>query len=285
MKNTIHSQNLMAFKYAETVSSKIKDVCLPLFLNFGFTIFAYIKVFPDGKMLHLNSDQDWTKLFFENEFYNEDDCFHNIRSLVMREGDRNFILSGNPQGKHVSTLFNNNIWNTYSIYKKRKNYVEGWAFGTTRDNLSALDFYRKHPMIFNLFTLYFNEKAFDFTCGADDRNLIHTEKTWRDPVDAIDDNLNDFFSLIFPKRFPINFKGKKVVFSRREIECLGLMATGYSSKEASKLLEISLRTIESHIDKMKRKLNVNNKNELIRMYLDNFDSNEINKIYKNLIKT
>lgn len=284
MKEHVLSHNLNALKYAETISKQIEEICAPLFLNLGFTIFAYIKVMPDGRMLHLNSNSDWTKVFFEREFYNEDDCFHKLRSLVSKEGDKTFILSGTPQGKHPSTLYDFNIWNTYSIYKKREGFVEGWAFGTTRENKNILDIYLKNPFILNIFTLYFSEKAFDFTTNAHESNFIRTEKSFSETVEVTEDEINLFISTIIPNRFPIKFKGQKIVFSRREVECLTLLSSGYSVKETANLLKISSRTIESHIDKMKLKTNTCHKSELLRMYLDNFDIYEIKKLYKMLAK-
>jgi len=284
MKKNAFSTNLKAFKYAEATSRKIEEICTPLFLNLGFTIFAYIKVMPDGRMLHLNSNANWTKIFFEKEFYNEDDCFHRIRSLVSREGDRTFILSGKPQGKHPSTLYEFNIWNTYSIYKKRENYVEGWAFGTSKYRENIIDIYLKNPSILHIFTLYFSEKAFDFTTNAEEYNLIRTERNLSQIIDGNGSTINHFLHTILPNRFPIKFKDKKIVFSKREIECLSLLSSGHSVKETAKILGLSPRTVEDHINKMKWKIRVYNKNELIKIYLDNFDNYEIRKIYKMLKK-
>jgi len=283
MEKEVFSHNLNALKYAEETSKKIELICSPLFLNLGFTVFAYIKVLSDGRMLHLNSNPNWTKIFFENEFYNEDDCFHRIRKLVSSEGDKTFILSGPPAGKHLSALYDFNIWNTYSIYKKREGYVEGWAFGTSRDKEDVINLYLKNSFIFNVFTLYFAEKAFDFTANAEDCNLIKTKKSIN-TIEAIDDGCIDrFLDRILPTRFPIKFRGKKIIFSKREIECLSLLSSGHSVKETAALLGISPRTAEDHINKMKLKIESYSKNDLIRMYLDNFDNGEIKRIYKSFV--
>lgn len=51
--------------------------------------------------------------------------------------------------------------------------------------------------------------------------------------------------------------------SQREIECLFFLIRGKSAKETARLLNISYRTVEHHIDHIKNKLNCRSKSELI----------------------
>lgn len=54
-----------------------------------------------------------------------------------------------------------------------------------------------------------------------------------------------------------------VYLSKREIECLNLVVSGKPSKEIGKILNISHRTVEHHIESMRIKLKCKNKVELI----------------------
>jgi DNA-binding NarL/FixJ family response regulator len=60
------------------------------------------------------------------------------------------------------------------------------------------------------------------------------------------------------------------VLSEREMEVLKLISKGLSYKEIADQLFISSRTVESHKNNMMVKLNVKNKNELIRYAIENF---------------
>lgn len=51
--------------------------------------------------------------------------------------------------------------------------------------------------------------------------------------------------------------------TRREKEVVAQLLRGYSAKESAKVLGISYRTVETHIDNIKNKFGVNRKHELI----------------------
>lgn len=57
------------------------------------------------------------------------------------------------------------------------------------------------------------------------------------------------------------YSGKK--FSQRETQCLHLLLRGKSAKETAKLLNISAKSVESHIEKIKCKMNVRTRSQLI----------------------
>jgi DNA-binding NarL/FixJ family response regulator len=65
------------------------------------------------------------------------------------------------------------------------------------------------------------------------------------------------------------------LFSNREYEVYQLLGQGLSRKEAAAKLSISPNTVESHIERMKSKLNVNSSAELIYSAIRNF--NDIKK--------
>lgn len=59
--------------------------------------------------------------------------------------------------------------------------------------------------------------------------------------------------------------------SEREIEVLKLIAIGLTYRKIAEQLSISSRTVETHKTNMLTKLNLKNKNELIRFAIDNFN--------------
>ena len=52
--------------------------------------------------------------------------------------------------------------------------------------------------------------------------------------------------------------------TRREREVLRLIARGYAYKEVARQLEISAKTVESHVSSVLRKLQLSNRHELTR---------------------
>lgn len=59
------------------------------------------------------------------------------------------------------------------------------------------------------------------------------------------------------------------ILSKREIEILKLFANGYSNKEISDELSISVRTVESHKNHIMQKLDIKSKVELIKYTIKN----------------
>lgn len=59
----------------------------------------------------------------------------------------------------------------------------------------------------------------------------------------------------------------KYHFSEREKQCLALLITGKTAKEIGNELKISPRTVEHHLEKIKKKANVSSKSKLINQIL------------------
>ncbi|MBS0350625.1 MAG: helix-turn-helix transcriptional regulator [Proteobacteria bacterium] len=85
----------------------------------------------------------------------------------------------------------------------------------------------------------------------------------------------------------IHFLGKNClpnILSQRELECFFYLIRGKTAKSIAKMLGISYRTVETHIDHLKNKLNCSSKTELIeyavkvgfaQVVLDNFSIAQI----------
>lgn len=63
-------------------------------------------------------------------------------------------------------------------------------------------------------------------------------------------------------------RSEDVDLSVREREILGCLAQGQSSKHIAKALDISVRTVESHRQSLKRKLNISGQAELIKFAVE-----------------
>ena len=57
--------------------------------------------------------------------------------------------------------------------------------------------------------------------------------------------------------------------SERELQCLCLLARGYTMKESAQELKLSPRTVESYLDNIKTKLNMD-RFQLIKLYWQNY---------------
>lgn len=63
----------------------------------------------------------------------------------------------------------------------------------------------------------------------------------------------------------MNSNGSLSKLSKRQYECVILAAKGLSAKEIARLLDISPRTVETHLDILREKLNARNRMQLCCM--------------------
>jgi PAS domain S-box-containing protein len=81
-------------------------------------------------------------------------------------------------------------------------------------------------------------------------------------IDIVESSLNDLTS-----SFGSNVSERKLKLSPREIEISNMIKNGLSNKEISSMLNISIKTIETHRNKIRKKLGVINKDVNLTTYL------------------
>ena len=59
--------------------------------------------------------------------------------------------------------------------------------------------------------------------------------------------------------------GQTIILSRREIEVMSYLQTGYSNKYIAEILKMHERSVEKYLQKIKSKLAVGSKQDLIRI--------------------
>ncbi|MCP4475549.1 MAG: hypothetical protein GY821_13495 [Gammaproteobacteria bacterium] len=80
-------------------------------------------------------------------------------------------------------------------------------------------------------------------------------------------NRKKLLESIEPKDYYFTHNNSQYQMTKREFECLKCLAQGRTMKEAGRILNISDRTVEEHIISLKNRFTVNNKTELIDLYL------------------
>jgi hypothetical protein len=142
---------------------KLKPLCEPLVRGFGIHTFGYRKFFADGTCFDTSSNFEWTK-FIQEKFCNI--LIPNYEEEVSAALTRNkyFALrmgEPDPQDLHLSTLYECDVWNTLSIYKKNENAVDAFYFTSTRKNHRIISTYFNNLGVFEGFSHFFKEKIKD----------------------------------------------------------------------------------------------------------------------------
>lgn len=70
--------------------------------------------------------------------------------------------------------------------------------------------------------------------------------------------------------YPLKKRTRGVTFTKREVECLKCLVLGMSMKEIATELNISCRTVESHLKNIKKKTNCYSRSGLVQAFLESY---------------
>ncbi|MBI2784783.1 MAG: LuxR family transcriptional regulator [Legionella longbeachae] len=224
------NQNHISLTSCETVS----EIMLPILKGHGITVFNYYRVYLNGEMLRFSTDRSWTEHYFKKNY------LKNVRPPeAYLSKDVNYfvwLIEDCPE-MLLDAAINFNTSNGISIAQKGDNYVDFFCFATTRNNRKIINtFYLNNLDVLLNYCDYFKEHA---------KQLIH---------------LGEKQKIILPE---FEYSAKKIEFTNRQLDCAFLLLKGLQYKEIAKKLLLSSRTVETHINGLKNKLNCKNKAELI----------------------
>ncbi len=265
MKSDLNSINIPAFQFNMEIASRVDEVSQPLSRYFGITHFGFIRIFKDGRMLRMANNPKWTSTYFEKAYYNDLDLY-SMRD-VPENDSRLLILTGEPQGEHCSLLCKEfNIWNALAIYEKFAEYSDFWFFSSSPNNTQVINFYLNQVPILKKFAAYFKDKFSQELKNVNPNKLITS--TVRIEKSSLDEKqkVQTFFSDLNINSYKIddNFS-----LSKKEFECLFYLVQGRTMKEIARFMNVSFRTVEFHLNNVKKKLHCNKKSQLIDILLKN----------------
>lgn len=59
--------------------------------------------------------------------------------------------------------------------------------------------------------------------------------------------------------------------TKRELECLFYLSRGYTIKEVAKTLELSPKTVDQYMERIRLRLNLSLRSELVKFYFTHFE--------------
>lgn len=248
---------------AITSHQDITAICQPLFDITAVTYFDFFREYDDKSRIWLSSDPLWT-----NYLYNKD--YVNITEFV--ETEDVFIPSGcytwsslveRCNSRYERQLYTEKLTDAYNHFSVRNGiafiengigYREFFNFGTRHKAINIIDNYLTNRSLFERFLFYFKQEAATLISKADKQRIIY-------PINnAVKPNSN----LIFPEQynkqeFKINKyflsgKHRNIYLTKQQFKCAVLLLQGHRIKSIAYIMDISARTVEEYINKVKDKL-------------------------------
>lgn len=229
--------------------------------------FAYQRLYLGGNHLIFFTNKEYSQCFFDTVHELCPVAYETITSLSQEQ--TKFLLWNEKNIKPIiSNLLHYNIAQGFTIYMRQQGFVDCYYFTGNRDSPDLSNFYINNINKLLDFIFSFNEKKKEIL--TDNIKILGKHTGNNILTDFKTKNVN-----MSKKNFSVkNSLSQNLLpsFSTRELQCLEAISKGYSTKFIAGQLNLSPRTIECYIESIKRKTNINFKDQLV----DWFHRNKLN---------
>jgi len=263
---------------SRAVCEKIHRVIEPVVDLLGTPTFGYRKFFSNGLSFGISNNLKWTDFclthFAQKIISNYE---KEVRGALTGEKHCYFRVGTlNSQDPFLSALYDLNIWNTCSLYRKTVYGVEAFYFASTRDNESIIERYTNNKILFERFAHYFKEKLLEMMSLDEMRRAASSTispEIFKLPPAPSDErkHLTSFLSLTPIHKFFLPIEDKEIVLSFQEVRSLSLLSQGKTAKEVGRKMGISPRTVEGYVENVRRKAGNLSRGRLIELFVSSFE--------------
>lgn len=262
--------NKDALVFSDNIVKRISEVSQQL-KSIGVNTFSYKKFFDNSrKYLLISSNPQWNQFHLKNVEGNG--AFNEALCQITDPSLKIFLWPSKPADDILKALYDHDIWNGVSFYKKREGYVEGWGFAGKANNEGLQNFLVNNVDLIKQFILFFNSSFKDLRDESNPKylaefkyeNILETQKTQK--------SIDDFKKSLHVKRYCYEAHNKTIWLTAREKECLEFLRDGKSIKEIARILNnkkgenLSPRTIETYFQNMRLKVLASSKSEMLNFF-------------------
>ncbi len=270
--------NYRACQYASSKSSLIEDLCSDLFSNTKIKEFGYLRILADGRYLFLCSHLDFTVFYLENIHSNRDNFVGKDMRSHHTNGYYCTLLPKKRDNYLIDVLYNFNLWNGLCFFKRQKQYIEAWSFVSDKSVDSLSDYYFNYLEPLQSFAEDFSTLSIDLFKDAKENLAIYKEyqigeigeigaKAVAINYKTNKERIDQFMKLTEPKRkiAIVTDRGEEYL-TKSELFCMEKLMIGLGAKEIARLATRSHRTVEKHIENIKKKLECRSIHDLKNIY-------------------
>lgn len=216
------------------LSRQVKEICSPYFTQLGLDHFNYIHRDNNGNVSYLCSNPAWLEHYLKKSYpkigaFEQKTELSQYKYILWNGLDRNdpiLIDSKNMIGVEYGI----------TIIKAESDGVGFYNLGTKSSNSSIVNAYVNNIDKYENFILEFQENA---------AAMLVRAKQLKMHINSDDST----------KSNKSGYRFGNLHLTEREFECINYLALGKTAEEISIILSISKRTVETHIQNIKNKLN------------------------------
>lgn len=252
-----------------TSSDAVKTICAPLSSSLNTNYFSYVRRFVDGSEFCLTTDAQWTSLFLKEKLYNL--VGSNTGNVgCIESGSQIKILPWAMIDSKISSIQKSfsNISIGITIANIKPKYTDFYYFGTYSHEKWMSEFYLSNTDLLLRFCNYFHEQASDLLkLSEKNENLIYLPNTFSQKTKSNNILIDEFLKDTQVKKHTVNTPGGLVPITKKEMQCMQLLCQGSNAREIAEHLFLSQRTVETHINNIKNKVNITSKSDLIKLFV------------------
>lgn len=262
--------NKSAFLYTASMHSQIDEICFPLKTYLNIDHFGYMKFLEDGRILVLTSGQSNARQWCSHYFTNMPPQAKEFSQFVLRSPTNKPFCSlfpENPLEAIYQSLYNYNLRYGFIIAEKIQTHCEVFAFAFKCESGDKSKFFLEHIAYLFDFINYFRQRAKAIIdCKDKSKLAIQKHKLKLNPSNSIIDNEHNKFVNYLIQHCKTEHGLKSL--SAQEYRCLELLSRGKTMKEAGIILNISSRTVEGYLNRIKNKTGLCLKSQLTDLFYD-----------------
>lgn len=229
-----------------SMSAGIRDFTLESFKDSDLCYFEHARIYKNGQAFRIINNPYITADFLEHKFALPEPSIYPSPGVFVWSGI-NGLNDFDQQNQHLKLKYN--IDHGVCFARPKADYLEMFDFAAPSQKISNINYCINNADKLEVFCEKYLEH---FANAFANINQYLIKLPLRPPNFVVSPKMSNEFSLA----------------TGRELECVSLLTNGNTAKMSARVLGISERTVERHIENLKIKLKVNYKAELISKFLE-----------------
>jgi DNA-binding CsgD family transcriptional regulator len=268
-RQEIEESHKKALAINQGLKNELRSICQPLFSSTPITSFHYARFKTDGKYLFLSTEQKAVEIYYEHNSKNTNREFIEGFKYLPSGSLQKFLWLTADKSLGIDQLLNINIAHGLNVSIKYPEYVETFIFATSRNTSQIIDLYLNHFLLLEAFIDYFKSQ-FEHLMNVKDFSNWAFSPFYKEQIKI---SYTQEKSIIRPRTIIKQFRDQGKMqerhllsdLSQRECDCMSFFLRGQTVKETAQILNLSPRTVESHLKHIKNKLGIKEKREIFQL--------------------
>jgi len=233
-----------------STADEINQICQQDLLNrFNLNYFQYGRCYADGSIFMLGNHKAWFETAYKIYTHRKQpDIYNHVYDNVMQPHQFKFLWQNNIPDEILNLAKeHSDITNGIVFVERHKDYYDLIGFGAPSNNHNIYETYINKQDELEKFIIRFRSENKDLFINAEKNKLLL-------PHDHRDDNLTTLLA-----------DDDNHYLSQRELEILKLLKMGVPRKIIANELSLSVRTVETHLNRLKQRFDKFNANDLLAL--------------------